>query len=696
MGKALVIVESPAKAKTLEKFLGKDFTVKASGGHVRDLPTHRLGVKVENNFEPDYTVIKDKAKIISALMKSAQDKEIIYLAPDPDREGEAIAWHLAQVLELDLTKVKRIEFNEITQTAVLRAIESPRDINMDRVNAQQARRILDRLVGYKLSPLLWKKVKKGLSAGRVQSVAVWFICEREDAISRFIPVEYWTINVHLLAAISGKSTVVTVELIKFKDKKITISTKQEADEILKNIEDKDYSVTDIECKLKKRNPEPPFITSTLQQEASRKLGWSAKKTMMVAQKLYEGLDINGEHTGLITYMRTDSVRISEEARQATSVYITETYGEKFVGKGIFKQKKNIQDAHEAIRPTYLDKTPEYLQEHIGRDEYRLYTLIWKRFVASLMSPADIAMTTIFIAAGDYLFKITGSITEFPGFMTLYIEGKDDEEDEDGEKKLPPLKKGDKLKLESIDSLQHFTKPPARYTEATLVKTLEEKGIGRPSTYAPIISTIVDRGYVNKVDKNKLSPTELGMIVNKQLKDYFSAIIDVDFTAKMESQFDEIMGGNLLWTEVLGEFYKQFLGELKLAEDNMPKVKSEGKETDIKCDKCGSPMLEKVSRYGTFLACKAFPNCRNTKPIVSVIDVPCPECKGELVEKRTKRGKIFYGCRNYPDCKFAAWNKPLSTKCELCGGMMLQMAKNKIKCHSCSNITEVEKDNEDQD
>lgn len=687
MAKSLIIVESPAKAKTLEKFLGKDFTVKASGGHIRDLPTHKLGVKVDQHFEPEYITIKDKEKIISQLTKSAQGKETIYLAPDPDREGEAIAWHLASVLGLDLSKVKRIEFNEITKTAVLKALESPREINIDRVNAQQARRILDRLVGYKLSPLLWKKVKKGLSAGRVQSVAVWLICEREEEIQKFIPEEYWTVKA--LLATAANKTKLTAELVKYKDKKLIIANGTEADNIVRQLKAAEYMVSQIENKIKKSNPEPPFITSTLQQEASRKLGWSAKKTMMVAQGLYEGIEIDGEHTGLITYMRTDSIRIADEAKQNGFAYVEQNYGKEYVGPAVFKQKKqkNIQDAHEAIRPTYIEKTPEMLLTHIGKDEYKLYNLIWRRFIAALMAPADVAVTTISIEAGEYTLKLTGSILEFPGFMTLYTESKDDDDSAEENIKLPKLTKGEKLTLNDLLSQQHFTKPPARYTEATLVKTLEEKGIGRPSTYAPIISTIVDRGYVDRLDKVKLVPTELGGIVNKQLKEYFAAIIDVDFTAKMETRLDEIMEGNMDWTIVLSDFYSQFLQELKMAESQMPKVKDEGKLTEIVCEKCGNFMLEKTSRYGSFLACKGFPKCRNTKPIVSVINVPCPQCKSELIEKRTKGGKVFYGCRNFPTCNFAVWNKPVPDKCTDCGGLMLQLGKTKTKCHQCGHVKE---------
>lgn len=680
--KALVIVESPAKAKTIEKFLGKGYSVKASGGHVRDLPTHRLGVKVDENFEPSYTVIKEKKKIIEILKKSSKTADIVYLAPDPDREGEAIAWHLAETLKLDMEKVRRIEFNEITKNAVLGALENPREINKDRVDAQQARRILDRLVGYKLSPLLWKKIKKGLSAGRVQSVAVTIICTREDEINKFVPVEYWTIEADMLTSKKDKFSSV---LFKHEGKKLVISNEEQAKKVLSDLESGEFSVSDIEHKKKKRKPAPPFITSTLQQEASRKLGWSAKKTMMVAQKLYEGLDIDGEHMGLITYMRTDSIRISDEAKQIGNEFIEKEYGKNYIGSGKFstgKKKKNIQDAHEAIRPSYVDKRPAEVKPFVSVDEFKLYSLIWKRFISSLMSFADISITTIITSCNGYDFKTTGSVVDFEGFMKVYTEGKDDQDDPDSAGDLPRMEKGQPVSLETIKDQQHFTKPPARFTEATLVKVLEEKGIGRPSTYAPIISTIIDRGYVQK-QKGRLEPTELGTTVNTQLSNHFNRILDLDFTADMESKLDDVMDGKVKWTEVMKDFYFPFEEELKLADENMPKVKSEGKPTDEICDKCGSPMLEKESRYGVFLACSAFPECRNTKPIVNELDVKCPKCDGDIVEKRTKRGKVFYGCKNYPNCDFAAWDKPTKFKCKEkdCGGMILK-GKNDLKCNEC--------------
>jgi DNA topoisomerase-1 len=718
--KKLVIVESPAKSRTLKKFLGKDFLVEACGGHVRDLPPKSLGVKVDKDFEPNYKIIKGKEKIIKTLKDLAKDSALVFLAPDPDREGEAIAWHLKNLLG-ENGKIKRIEFNEITREAVTSAVAHPREIDMARVNAQQARRILDRLVGYKISPLLWKKVRKGLSAGRVQSVAVRLICEREDQINAFKPQEYWDILAKLA---TGEKTEFSAKLIakgeealgvRPNEKGRVIGSEAEAQSILKELEGARYLVTEIKTKEQRRYPSPPFITSTLQQEASRKLGFSAKKTMAIAQKLYEGVDVKGEgRVGLITYMRTDSVRIAAEAESAARKYINETFGSEFLPDQPvrYKKKKQAQDAHEAIRPTAVLRDPEKVQNSLKPDELKLYDLIWKRFVACQMKAAIFDQTSIDLSANDYKFRATGSILKFEGFIKVYLESDDEEEEKqpgsgpEGEASLPLLKEGEELSLISLMPEQHFTQPPPRYNEASLVKELEKRGIGRPSTYAPTISTIQSRGYVEKEGK-ALRPTEIGTLTNGLLVKHFPKIMDIEFTAHMEDDLDDIVEEKMEWIDALKEFYEPFSKSLAEAEVKMEKVKKEimteelcpecGKKLVIrqgrygdfmacsgypeckftkpvpggeeekyaeeKCDKCKSPMVVKHSRYGSFLACSAYPKCKNIKPILKKIGVICPKCGGELVERRTRKRKIFYGCINYPKCDYATWKKPAPDKKE---------------------------------
>ncbi|MFA5927898.1 MAG: type I DNA topoisomerase [Candidatus Margulisiibacteriota bacterium] len=691
MAKSLVIVESPAKAKTIEKFLGKDFKVAASMGHVRDLPRSKLSVDLENNFQPTYVVMKDRKKIITNLKDLIKKVQNVYLAPDPDREGEAIAWHLAQVLDVE-DKAQRIEFNEITKKAVQDALLHSRNIDMHRVEAQQARRILDRIVGYKISPLLWKKIQKGLSAGRVQSVAVRLICEREAEINAFKEQEYWTINALLETAGREKFQAELRGLLADKKQKIKIVNKDEAAQITSELNSAQYIVDSVERKEQKRHPAAPFITSTLQQEAARKLGFTAKKTMAVAQQLYEGVDLGGEQVGLITYMRTDSVRISDEALAVTRQFIQAEYGLENLAPTvrIYKMKKSAQDAHEAVRPTLVDHTPEKVQASLSSDQFELYELIWKRFVACQMASAVMDMTAIDIAAGRYFFRATGSVLKFAGFMKLYIEGKDQKEKDDGESEdsdkdrlLPDLKQQEVLGLSELKSEQHFTQPPPRYTEASLVKMLEEKGIGRPSTYASIMSAIQDRGYVQR-DKKALLPTEMGITVNEQLIKHFPIILDIEFTARLEDQLDSIMDGNIKWQDVLREFYDPFAESLAKAVTDMETLKPPDRPTEEICEKCSKPMVIKKGRFGEFMACTGFPECRNTKQIKTEpkkIGVICPECGQELIERKTRKGKYFYGCLGYPTCKFALWDKPTGEKCPQCSALLVESRKN-IKCTKC--------------
>lgn len=682
MAKNLVIVESPAKAKTISKFLGKNYEVKASVGHIRDLPKSKLGIDIENNFEPQYITIRGKGPIIKELKSEAKKAKKILLATDPDREGEAISWHLANILDLDENQKSRIEFHEITKSAIQNAIKNPRAINKSLVDAQQARRVLDRLVGYKISPLLWKKVRKGLSAGRVQSVATKLICDREEEIEKFIPKEYWSLDAILL---KGKSKIKATFYGEFKDNKeskVELNTKEEVDKIISFIKDEEFIVKDIKKGKKNRNPNPPFTTSSLQQEASRRLGFSTKKTMMLAQQLYEGVDIKGQGTiGLISYIRTDSTRISEEALESVKEYIIGEFGEKYLGasnKNKNQKKKDIQDAHEAIRPTSVTRTPSVVKDSLKKDQFKLYKLIWERFLASQMSPASYETLTIKIYAGNFVFRVTGSKILFEGFLRVY-NSSDDEKDI----LLPELEIGEKLPLKDLEPQQHFTQPPPRYTEASLVKALEELGIGRPSTYAPTISTILSRGYVI-LEKKVFKPTELGIVVTDLLKEYFKGIVSEEFTAEMEKQLDEIEEENANWKEVIEYFYKDFSKELEIAEREIGKIEIQDEETDVICEKCGKNMVIKMGRYGKFLACPGYPECKNTKPITQEIGVKCPECGGDIVERTSKRGRKFYGCSKYPECNFVSWDKPLKEQCPKCKGILVEKNYRKRIEKKCIN------------
>lgn len=654
MADKLIIVESPAKANTIKKFLGGSTKVVASMGHIRDLPKSKLGVDLENDFEPEYINIRGKGDLIKALKKDAKNAKKIYLATDPDREGEAIAWHLDYILKEEHDKIVRVTFNEITKGAVQKAIKEPRNIDLNVVDAQQARRVLDRIVGYQISPLLWKKVKRGLSAGRVQSVAVKLIVEREEEIEKFVPEEYWNIYADLKDKESKKQF--EARFYGKNNKKIEIHSKEEIDKILEDIEKAKYVIKEVKKGEKKRNAAPPFTTSTMQQEASRKLGFTLKKTMSVAQGLYEGVKIPEKGSvGLITYMRTDSTRISEVARQAAKEHIVNTYGEQYYENRYYKAKKDSQDAHEAIRPTYADLEPEQIKDSLTKDQYKLYKLIYNRFMASQMSSAIYNTMAVTIDADGYTFKANGQSIKFKGFMVLYVEGTDQEEQEAG--MLPELKEGQEVEKIKINPKQSFTEPPARYTEASLVKALEEKGIGRPSTYSPTITTILERRYIEKQQK-QLVPTELGRIVNKLLVENFKDIVNVEFTADIESQFDNIAEGKEEWKQMIRDFYGPFKGELDEAEKNLERVEIKDEVSDVKCDKCGRMMVYKYGRFGKFLACPGYPECKNTKAIVETINVPCPKCGGEVQVRKTKRNKKYYICENNPKtCDFISWNKP---------------------------------------
>ncbi len=654
MADKLIIVESPAKANTIKKFLGGSTKVVASMGHIRDLPKSKLGVDLENDFEPEYINIRGKGDLIKALKKDAKNAKKIYLATDPDREGEAIAWHLDYILKEEHDKIVRVTFNEITKGAVQKAIKEPRNIDLNVVDAQQARRVLDRIVGYQISPLLWKKVKRGLSAGRVQSVAVKLIVEREEEIEKFVPEEYWNIYADLKDKESKKQF--EARFYGKNNKKIEIHRKEEIDKILEDIEKAKYVIKEVKKGEKKRNAAPPFTTSTMQQEASRKLGFTLKKTMSVAQGLYEGVKIPEKGSvGLITYMRTDSTRISEVARQAAKEHIVNTYGEQYYENRYYKAKKDSQDAHEAIRPTYADLEPEQIKDSLTKDQYKLYKLIYNRFMASQMSSAIYNTMAVTIDADGYTFKANGQSIKFKGFMVLYVEGTDQEEQEAG--MLPELKEGQEVEKIKINPKQSFTEPPARYTEASLVKALEEKGIGRPSTYSPTITTILERRYIEKQQK-QLVPTELGRIVNKLLVENFKDIVNVEFTADIESQFDNIAEGKEEWKQMIRDFYGPFKGELDEAEKNLEHVEIKDEVSDVKCDKCGRMMVYKYGRFGKFLACPGYPECKNTKAIVETINVPCPKCGGEVQVRKTKRNKKYYICENNPKtCDFISWNKP---------------------------------------
>lgn len=658
MADKLIIVESPAKANTIKKFLGGKTKVVASMGHIRDLPKSKLGVNIENNFEPEYINIRGKGDLIKSLKKDAKAAKKVYLATDPDREGEAIAWHLAHILDIPEDSKSRVTFNEITKTAVQKAIKEPRQIDINLVNAQQARRVLDRIVGYKISPVLWKKVRKGLSAGRVQSVAVKLIVDREKEIEDFIPEEYWNIIAKLLDEKSKKEF--EAKLVGKNNKKLEIHSKEEVDEILDNIKKAKFIVTDVKKGERKRNPAPPFTTSTMQQEASRKLNFSLKKTMSVAQTLYEGVKIPEKGTvGLITYMRTDSTRISEEARKVAKEVVEATYGSENYENRYYKTKADAQDAHEAIRPTYIDIKPEQIKDSLTNDQYKLYRLIYNRFLASQMKSAIFDTLAVTIDANEYNFKANGQSIKFKGFMTLYVEGTDEKEDEIGQ--IPLLEVNQEVKKEKIESKQSFTEPPPRYTEASLVKALEEKDIGRPSTYSPTITTIIARHYVEKEAK-QLVPTELGKVVNKLLTENFPDIINVEFTAEIENEFDEIADGKENWKQMISEFYGPFEKELEKVEKELEHVELEEEVSDVPCEKCGRMMVVKYGRYGKFLACPGYPECKNVKPYIETIEEPCPNCGGKVQIRKTKNRRTFYICENNPDkCDYISWTKPKKTE-----------------------------------
>lgn len=694
MARYLVIVESPAKVKTIKKFLGSNYVVTASNGHVRDMPKSQMGIDIENDYEPKYITIRGKGEILAKLRKEVKKADKIYLATDPDREGEAISWHLSKALKLEDKKVYRISFNEITKNAVKASLKNPREIDMDLVDAQQARRVLDRIVGYKISPLLWAKVKRGLSAGRVQSVALRIIADREEEINAFIPEEYWTLDADL--KVKGERKLLTAKFYGTEKNKMTISSREELDEIMKEVENAEYSVADIKKGERTKKAPVPFTTSTLQQEASKALNFATAKTMRIAQQLYEGVDIKGSGTvGLITYLRTDSTRISEEADATVREYIREGFGEEYVSDGDVKKssdKKIIQDAHEAIRPTDVTRTPAAVKEFLSRDQFRLYQLVWKRFIASRMQPARYETTSVKIVAGQYRFTVAASKIVFEGFRSVYTEA--GETKEENNVLLKGLDMDSVLTKESLNSKQHFTQPPAHYTEATLVKTLEELGIGRPSTYAPTISTIIARRYVAKENKN-LYLTEIGEVVNNIMKQSFPSIVDVNFTANMESLLDGVAEGKVRWKTIIENFYPDLEAAVEKAETELEQVKIEDEVTDVICEECGRNMVVKYGPHGKFLACPGFPDCRNTKPYLEKIGVPCPVCGKDVVIRKTKKGRRYYGCEDNPECEFMSWQKPSTKKCPRCGKYMLEKG-NKLVCsdEQCGYVENIEnnKDN----
>ena len=676
MAKYLVIVESPAKVKTIKKFLGKNYEVVASNGHVRDLPKSQMGIDVEHDYEPKYITIRGKGDILAKLRKEVKKADKVYLATDPDREGEAISWHLSQALKLDGKNVRRISFNEITQNAVKASLKQPRDIDMNLVNAQQTRRILDRIVGYKTSPLLWAKVKRGLGAGRVQSVALRIICDREDEINAFIPEEYWTLDAKLKA--DGEKKPLTAKFHGDENGKLAITCREEADRIMDEIRGERFEVLEVKKGERVKKAPLPFTTSTLQQEASKTLNFPISKTMRIAQQLYEGVDVKGQGTvGLITYLRTDSVRISDEADADARAYIAQNYGEEFVATQTVTQKggAKIQDAHEAIRPSDIARTPAVVKESLSRDQFRLYQLIWKRFAASRMASAVYETTNVKIGAGKYRFGVAASKVSFEGFMSVYT-SEDDEKDTNNVL-LKGIDEDTKLTLDTFDEKQHFTQPPAHYTEASLVKTLEELGIGRPSTYSPTITTLLGRRYIVKEAKN-LYVTELGEVVNQIMKESFPSIVDEHFTANMESLLDSIGEGAVNWKTVVRNFYPDLEAAVEVAEKELQKVKIEDEVTDVVCDQCGRNMVVKYGPHGKFLACPGFPECRNTKPYLEKIGVPCPKCGKDVVLRKTKKGRKYFGCENNPECDFMSWSRPVAEKCPKCGGYMV-VKGNKIAC-----------------
>lgn len=672
--KTLVIVESPSKAKTIGKYLGSRYNVIASVGHVRDLPKSKLGIDIDGNFEPQYISIRGKGDLIKSLKKEASKASKVYLATDPDREGEAISWHLAFLLDLDPEEACRIEFNEITKDTIKEAIKHPRKINMGLVDAQQARRVLDRLVGYQISPLLWRKVRKGLSAGRVQSAALKIICDREREIEKFEPKEFWNITAEF-----KKGKKFQAKLAEANGKKIVVENKAQNDNIIKELNSGEFIVSDVKEKIRMQKPYPPFTTSSLQQDAGNKLNFNAKKTMMIAQQLYEGVDVKGRGTtGLITYLRTDSVRVSDAAKQAAKDLIVSKFGAEYSANNVFSnKKKDIQDAHEAIRPAIIELEPELIKDSLTADQFKLYKLIWNRFMASQMSQSKSNSMQVNIANGIYGFKANGSELLFDGFRRLYNTA-----DDEGAKLLPSLEKDEKLKAESLKGEQSFTQPPARYTEASLVKELEDKDIGRPSTYAPIVSTLTERKYVGR-EKKALKPTELGFLVNDLMEEYFKDIVDAGFTANMENRLDDVEVGSQKWKDLISEFYGPFKKELDIADSAIEKIVVEDVPTGELCELCGKPMVIKAGRFGDFIACSGYPECKNTKPIIKTIGVKCPNCGKDIVARKSKRGRLFYGCSGYPDCKTVFWNKPTDKRCPECNSILLEK-KTKNKNFVCSN------------
>lgn len=681
--KKLVIVESPAKAKTIGKILGRTYKVLASVGHVRDLPKSTLGIDIEDNFEPKYINIRGKGPIINELRKEAKKAEKIYLATDPDREGEAISWHLAYILKIDPTDKVRVEFNEITKESVKNAIKNPRTLDLTLVDAQQARRILDRIVGYKISPLLWKKIRKGLSAGRVQSIATKLICDREEEIDEFTPEEYWSIVALLEKGKEDFEAKFIGELVDDKENKIELKTKKDVDKIIKDLDKDKFLVNNVKKGKRKRNPYSPYTTSTMQQDASRRLGFTTRKTMSIAQQLYEGIDIGKEGiVGLITYMRTDSTRISDSAVALSKDYIIERIGEEFSNGGKTysgKKKKGSQDAHEAIRPTGVLRTPKDIKSFLSNDQFKLYNLIWNRFTASQMSPARYETISVDIINNNYIFKGNGSKLIFDGFLRVYA----NIDNKDKDMSIPNLEKGDKLNLKDINENQHFTQGPPRFTEASLIKTMEELGIGRPSTYAPTIGTILARNYV-VLDNKAFIPTELGILVNDLLTEYFDLIINEKFTAELENKLDEVEEGKYPWKQIVSDFYKDFNKELIKAEEEIDKIEIKDEVTDVICEKCGKNLVIKTGRYGKFMACPGYPECKNTKPIIETIGVNCPKCEGEIIKRKSKKGRVFYGCSKYPECDFVSWDEPVNEKCPKCNKYMVIKRSKKGTIIKCSD------------
>lgn len=675
--KALVIVESPSKAKTIGKILGSRYKVVASVGHVRDLPKSKLGIDIEENFEPNYISIRGKGDVIKMLKKEAKAASKVYLATDPDREGEAISWHIAYLLGIDVNTPCRIEFNEITKNAVKNAVKHPRPINLNLVDAQQARRILDRLVGYQISPLLWRKIRRGLSAGRVQSAALRILCDREKEIQAFVPEEYWSID----AVFEKGRKKFKAELVKYNGKKIKPSSAEQTDNILVTLENGKYTVERVEEKERIKKPMPPFTTSSLQQEASNKLNYNTKRTMMIAQQLYEGIDLKGKGTvGLVTYIRTDSVRISDVAKEAAKNMIISDYGEQYLGTNVYSnKKKDVQDAHEAIRPSDPSLKPDEVKDSLTKEQYNLYNLIWCRFTASQMANAVFDAVSADIGCSGYTFRATGSKIKFDGYLAVH----DNKSDEDKNTLIPPLEQGEEVKKVSVKGEQHFTQPPARYTEASLVKELEEKNIGRPSTYAPIVGTLTERKYVTR-DKKKLVPTELGILVNDLMSEYFKKIVDVGFTAYMEDRLDDVEVKGTDWHEIISNFYTGFEKDLKVAEESIEKVVVEDEPTGELCPNCGKPLVKKHGRFGEFIACSGYPECKTTMPVVKKTGVACPKCGKEIIERRSRKGKVFYGCSGYPDCDQVFWDRPVNKKCPQCGSLMTEKKTKSAHVMKCTN------------